>query len=342
MSSVIRECVDRRLDFFVLHSGQHYSFEMDRVFFEELELPAPRLNLDVGSGTHAEQTGKIMVGVERVLKELSPDIVLVQGDTNTVLAASLAASKMHTMVGHVEAGLRSFDRSRPEELNRLLADHLSDALFAPTQEAKENLLREGISKGIYVTGNTIVDAVFQTLHMARSKSDALKRFGLGPRGFVLATVHRQENVDENTKLKNILSGLEKVADALDLPVVLPVHPRTRKMIDQFELHPGGIVCIPPLGFLDFLLLESNAELVLTDSGGVQEESCILKVPCVTLRENTERPETLKVGSNVLAGTDPDKILEKAMTMSAVDRDWDNPFGDGTAGKRIIEAVQGLV
>jgi UDP-N-acetylglucosamine 2-epimerase (non-hydrolysing) len=342
MSPIIRECTDRSLDYFILHSGQHYSYEMDKAFFDDLELPAPKFNLDVGSGTHAEQTGRIMVGVERVLKDMSPDIVLVQGDTNTVLAASLVASKMHIMVGHVEAGLRSFDRSMPEEINRVLADHVSDALFVPTEEAKENLLREGITKGICVTGNTIVDAVFQTLDKARIKSDALQRLGLCPRGFILATVHRQENVDEIANLRNILSGLGKVADGLGLPVVLPVHPRTRKMIDEFGLHPDGIACLPSLGFLDFLLLESNAEMVLTDSGGVQEEACILKVPCVTLRDNTERPETLKVGSNVLAGTDPDRILEKARSMMTVDRDWENPFGDGTASRRIIEVIRDLV
>jgi UDP-N-acetylglucosamine 2-epimerase (non-hydrolysing) len=342
MSPVIRECIDWGVDYFILHTGQHYSYEMDKVFFEELDLPAPKFNLDVGSGTHAEQTGRIMVGVERVLRDMNPDIVLVQGDTNTVLAASLAASKMHIMVGHIEAGLRSFDRRMPEEINRVLADHVSGALFVPTQVAKENLLREGITEGIWVTGNTIVDAVFQTLDKARIKSDALQRLGLGPRDFILATVHRQENVDEIAKLRNILLGLGKVADGLGFPVVLPVHPRTRKMIDEFALHPDGIVCIPSLGFLDFLLLESNAELVLTDSGGVQEEACILRVPCVTLRENTERPETLKVGSNILAGTDSDMILEKARSMLTVRRDWENPFGDGMASRRIIEVVCDLV
>ena len=340
MSPVIRECVDRRLDYFILHSGQHYSFEMDRVFFEELELPAPRFNLDVGSGTHAEQTGKIMTGVEKVLADVRPEVVLVQGDTNTVLAASLAASKMHIKVGHVEAGLRSFDMRMPEEINRVMADHVSDMLFAPTELAKSNLLREGISEGVYVTGNTIVDAVYQTVEIARSKSDALRRFGLRPGGFSIVTVHRQENVDEKDKLSDIISGLSKVAEETGIPVVLPVHPRTQKRLDQFGLEPRGITCVPPLGFLDFLLLESSARLALTDSGGVQEETCILKVPCVTLRENTERSETLDVGSNVLAGTDPEKIVSLAKSMLKVKRDWRNPFGDGKAGKRIVDAVIG--
>jgi UDP-N-acetylglucosamine 2-epimerase (non-hydrolysing) len=341
MSPVIRECIDRRLDYFILHSGQHYSFEMDRVFFEELDLPTPRFNLDVGSGTHAEQTGKILVGVEKVLNDFRPDVVLVQGDTNTVLAASLAASKMHIKVGHVEAGLRSFDMKMPEEINRIVADHVSDMLFAPTELARANLLKEGISEGVYVTGNTIVDAVYQTVEIAKSKSDALRRFGLETRGFSIATVHRQENVDEEGKLRDILKGLGRVAEETGIPVVLPVHPRTQKRIDQFGLEPQGITCVSPLGFLDFLLLESSSRLALTDSGGVQEETCILKVPCVTLRENTERPETLEVGSNVLAGTDPDKIVGLAKSMLKINRDWRNPFGDGKAGKRIVKAVMAL-
>jgi UDP-N-acetylglucosamine 2-epimerase (non-hydrolysing) len=312
---------------------------MDKVFFEELELPAPKFNLDVGSGTHAEQTGKIMTGVERVLADVRPDIVLVQGDTNTVLAASLAASKMHVKVGHVEAGLRSFDMRMPEEINRVMADHVSDMLFAPTELAKENLLREGISEGVYVTGNTIVDAVYQTVEIARSKSDALGRFGLKPGGFSIATVHRQENVDQKGKLSDIIKGLGRVAEETGMPVVLPMHPRTQKRIDEFGLDPRGIICVPPLGFLDFLLLESSARLALTDSGGVQEETCILKVPCVTLRENTERPETLEVGSNVLAGTDPEKIVRLAKSMLNAKRSWRNPFGDGKAGTRIVDAVK---
>ena len=338
MSPIIRECVERRLDYFILHSGQHYSFEMDRVFFEELELPAPKFNLDVGSGTHAEQTGKIMTGIEKVLSEVRPDIVLVQGDTNTVLAGALTASKMHIKVGHVEAGLRSFDMRMPEEINRLVADHVSDILFAPTKIAEGNLLREGINKGIYVTGNTIVDAINQTVEIARSKSAALRRFGLEPGGFSIATVHRQENVDEKGRLSDILAGLRRVAEETGIPVVLSVHPRTQKRIDEFGLEPRGITCVPPLGFLDFLLLESSARLALTDSGGVQEETCILKVPCVTLRENTERPETLEVGSNVLAGINPDKVVGLSKAMLKVKRDWRNPFGDGKAGKRIVDAV----
>ncbi|MCD6455426.1 MAG: UDP-N-acetylglucosamine 2-epimerase (non-hydrolyzing), partial [Methanophagales archaeon] len=311
MSPVIRECAKRRLDYFILHTGQHYSYNLDKIFFEELELPVAKYNLDVGSGTHAEETGEMLMGIEKVLKEEKPDVVLVEGDTNTVLAGALAASKLHIKVGHVEAGLRSYDRNMPEEINRVLADHISDYLFAPTVKARENLLREGIEEDkIFVTGNTIVDAVFQNLEIARRKVDILEKLNLNSEGYFLVTAHRQENVDIKERLKGILDGLELVYNKFNFPIIYPVHPRTKKKIREFGLEvPKGVELIEPFGFLEFLQLEANAKLVLTDSGGVQEETCILKVPCVTLRGNTERPETLEVGSNVLAGTNQNNILE---------------------------------
>ena len=339
MSPVIRECEERGIDYFILHTGQHYSHEMDRVFFEELELPQPKYNLDVGSGTHAEQTGKIMIGVEKVLMIEKPDIVLVQGDTNTVLAGALAATKLHIKVGHVEAGLRSYDKRMPEEINRVLADHISDYLFAPTEKAKQNLLREGVSKNkIFVTGNTIVDAVHQNLEIAERKVNVLKDLGLKPKEYFLVTAHRQENVDVKERLKGILKGLELIHEDLSMPVVFPVHPRTQRRIKEFGFSLDGVEVIDPLGFLEFLLLEANARLVLTDSGGVQEETCILGVPCVTLRDNTERPETLEVGSNVLVGTKPERISEGVRTMLNRENNWRNPFGDGKAGERIVEIL----
>jgi len=339
MSPVIRECEEKGLDYFILHTGQHYSYEMDRVFFDELELPQPKYNLDVGSGTHAEQTGRIMIGVEKVLMKERPDIVLVQGDTNTTLAGALAAAKLQIKVGHVEAGLRSFDRRMPEEINRVLTDHISDYLFAPTENAKQNLLREGLDGSrIYVTGNTIVDAVYQNLEIAKKKVSVLKDLGLKPEGYFLVTAHRQENVDVKERLEGILKGLELIRQEFSMPVVFPMHPRTRRRIREFGLSLDGIEVINPLGFLEFLQLEANARLVLTDSGGVQEETCILKVPCVTLRDNTERPETLEVGSNVLAGTDPESILESVRIMLDRERSWENPFGDGRAGERIVRII----
>jgi len=362
MSPVVRECEKQDLDYFILHTGQHYSYNLDKIFFQDLDLPAPKYNLDVGSGSHAEETGKMLIGIEKILKEEKPDIVLVEGDTNTVLAGALAATKLHVKVGHVEAGLRSYDRTMPEEINRVLADHASDYLFAPTEKAKENLLREGIEEDkIFVTGNTIVDAVYQNLEIARRKVNILNKLNLNSKDYFLVTAHRQENVDNKERLKGILEGLELVHDEFNLPIIYPIHPRTKKKIREFGLEiPEEIRLIEPLGFLEFLQLEADAKLVLTDSGGVQEETCILKVPCVTLRDNTERPETLEVGSNVLAGTNQTRILDsvrvmlnkqalgklnqqtfkKSLTKNAVhaSSNWRNPFGEGEAGKRIIKIL----
>lgn len=342
MAPIIRECHRRGLSYFVLHTGQHYSYEMDRVFFEELELPLPEYNLDVGSGDHGEQTGKIMAGVESVLKKELPDVVLVQGDTNTVMAGALAAAKLHIKVGHVEAGLRSHDRSMPEEINRVVADHISDYLFAPTEVARKNLLVEGISDDkITITGNTIVDSVYQNLEIARRKVRVLEALGLTSREYFLATVHRAENVDDKSRLDEILRGIKRISRDFSLPVVFPVHPRTRKMVQEFGLDFDGIRAIDPVGFLDFLQLEANARLALTDSGGVQEETCILGVPCVTLRDNTERPETLEVGSNVLTGADAVQMVEKAKLMMQQGNGWKNPFGNGKSGNYIIDSMQAV-
>lgn len=340
LSPVIRECERRTIPFSILHTGQHYSYEMDRIFFEELELPEPDFPLDVGSGLHGEQTGKILAGVERVLSGHRPGIVLVQGDTNTVLGGALAAAKLHIPVGHVEAGLRSFDRNMPEEINRIVADHVGDFLFAPTGTAAGYLRHEGIpDEKIFITGNTVVDAVREHLTIAQKRTDLLSRLGLEEMEFILVTAHRSENVDVREKLMGILDGLAAVHEKTGIPVIFPVHPRTRKMMEEFGLYLPSIRLIEPLGYLDFLLLESNAALLLTDSGGIQEEGCVLKIPCVTLRENTERPETLEVGSNVLAGTNPHTILDKAMEMINRNPSWENPFGDGRAAKKIVDILE---
>ncbi|MFH1625201.1 MAG: UDP-N-acetylglucosamine 2-epimerase (non-hydrolyzing) [Pseudomonadota bacterium] len=336
MSPIMGELGRRGKDFFILHTGQHYSYNLDRVFFEQLELPQPRHNLDVGSGTHAEETGKMLIGIENVLLDEKPDIILVEGDTNSVLAGALAAAKLHIKVGHVEAGLRSADRTMPEEINRIIADHLSDCLFAPTPKAKETLLREGIpEEKIFVTGNTIVDAVHQNLDIANSKANALRNLGLYPQKYVLVTVHRQENVDDPRRFGGILDGLEKLSEVLGMPIIYPIHPRSVRRMDEFGFQPDGIKLTDPADFFSFLQLEANARLVLTDSGGVQEETCILGVPCVTLRDNTERPETIEVGSNILAGAISDKILECSKIMLDRQNNWRNPYGDGNAGERIV-------
>jgi len=339
-SPIIREFERLGLDYFVLHTGQHYSYNMDRVFFEQLELPEARYNLDVGSGSHAEQTGKMLIGVEKVLVSERPSIVLVEGDTNTVLAGALAAVKLGIKVGHVEAGLRSYDRQMPEEINRILADHCSDMLFAPTEKSKQILLGEGIAaEKIFVTGNTIVDAVYQNLDIAKRKVNVLEELDVEADGYFLVTVHRQENVDNEKRFRGILEGLELVNKEFGLPVIYPIHPRARKQLKAFGIAVNGVRIVDPLDYLSFLILESNARLVLTDSGGVQEETCILGVPCVTLRYNTERPETLEVGSNVLAGTEPDEIAKKVDFMLNKGRGWPNPFGDGKAGQRIVELLR---
>jgi UDP-N-acetylglucosamine 2-epimerase (non-hydrolysing) len=340
MSPLIRECKKRKLNYFVLHTGQHYSYNLDKIFFKDFDLAGADYNLRIGSGTHAEETGKMIMGIEKILLKEKPNTVLVQGDTNTVLAGALAALKLHMKIGHVESGLRSYDRDMPEEINRILADHISDYLFAPTELARLNLIKEGLDKErISVTGNTIVDSVFQNLKIARSKSNILELLGLSPRNYFLITAHRQENVDNKEKLKGILEGLELVSQKYNLPILYPIHPRTRKMLEHFTLEvPEDVRLIEPLGFLDFLLIEANSRLIFTDSGGLQEESCILGVPCVTLRNNTERPETLEVGSNVLAGTDKERILEISDMMLSKDGNWTNPFGDGKAAERIIDKI----
>jgi len=342
MAPVIRECQKRGLDYSVIHTGQHYSYQMDQIFFQQLELPQPKHNLDVGSGHHGEQTGKIMAGLEKVLMVEKPDVVLVQGDTNTVLAGALAAAKLHIKVGHVEAGLRSYDRSMPEEINRVVADHISDYCFAPTEISKANLLKEGIAEDkIHVTGNTIVDSVQQNLEIAMRKVSVLKDLGLAPKEYFLVTAHRQENVDSRERLGEIIRGLEMIKSEFDLPVVFPIHPRTRKMVESFGFEFDGIWAIEPLGFLEFLQLEASAILALTDSGGVQEETCILGVPCVTLRDSTERPETVDVGANTLSGVSAIKMLNATRQMLLQGRGWMNPFGDGRASSFILDEVSSL-
>ncbi len=341
MAPVVRELERQGREYFILHTGQHYSYNLDRVFFERLKLPQAKYNLEVGSGSPAKQTAKILVGVEEVLQQESPDVVLVEGDTNSVLASALAAVKLHIKVGHVEAGLRSYDRNMPEEINRILADHCADFLFAPTEKAKTILKGEGIPEDrIFVTGNTIVDAVYQNLDIARESGDILSSLCLKPREYFLVTLHRQGNVDNLARFTSIVEGLDEVATEFEVPVIYPIHPRSRKMMTKFGLEPKNLTLIEPVDFLDFLQLESNARLILTDSGGVQEEACILNVPCVTLRDNTERPETLEVGSNLLAGVSPGKILECTKAMLDRKNDWQNPFGDGTAGRKIVELLTG--
>ncbi len=347
MSPIIKHCEKLRgeLEYAVIHSGQHYSPIMDRIFFDDLGIEYPNQNLGIISKSprhQGEHTGRIMEAMEKVFKEENLDIVLVEGDTNTVLAAAICAAKLYIKLGHVEAGLRSYDRTMAEEVNRVLTDHISDYLFVPTECSKKFATAEGIpTSKTFVTGNTIVDVVKQNLPMTENNG-ILGRLGVEKQHYMLVTAHRQENVDVKHKLAGILAGMELVYKEFGMPVIYPMHPRTKKMINELGVKiPDCMAIIDPLGFHDFLKLEKDARMIFTDSGGVQEESCILNVPCVTLRENTERPETLGIGANVLAGTSKETILGCAKAMFDSRRGWKQPFGDGRAAEKIVKIISGL-
>jgi UDP-N-acetylglucosamine 2-epimerase (non-hydrolysing) len=313
-------------------------------------------NLNVGSGTHAEVTAKMLLGIEKTLINKNPDIVLVLGDTNSVLAGALVSTKLHIPLGHVESGLRSFDRRMPEEYNRIIVDHISDYLFAPTELAQKNLLEEGIgrkeslyNKGVFkpqlhLTGNTIVDVVKRNLDKAQKTSQILNNLKLNKKEYFLVTAHREENVDYAEKLNGIINGLNLISDKYNLPIVYPIHPRTKKRLLEFSLWDklqkiNNLKILEPLGFFDLLSLESNAKLVLTDSGGVQEETCSLNVPCVVLRDKSDRPESLYVGASVLAGCAPSKIIASTELMLGAKKFWKNPFGDGDASEKIVNIIK---
>lgn len=340
LAPIIRRCDRSGIPYSILHTGQHYSEDLNDVFFSQLELPQPDYNLAVGSGSHGDQTGEMISGIERVVLDESPEIVLVQGDTNSVLAGAIATSKTATRVGHVEAGLRSFNRNMPEEINRVTADHIGDLLFAPTEQSREYLRNEGINDDrIFVTGNTVVDAVRRHRQLAETESDVLDDLSINNSTYGLLTAHRAENVDDPERFKRIFEGVRRVAESFDLEFIYPIHPRARERVAEFGLTvPERVRLTDPQDYLDFLKLEGGAELVVTDSGGVQEETCILGVPCITVRDETERPETLQVGSNCLAGNDPEEIVECARQMLTSDPDWVNPFGQGDSADRILEVI----
>ena len=346
LSPIIRALEKTNIDWHIIHTNQHYSENMDKIFFEELNLPNPKYNLNIGSGTHGEQTGKMLIEIEKVLLKEKPDVVVVQGDTNTVLAGALVASKLKIDVAHVEAGLRSFDRNMPEEINRVLTDHISSYLFAPTEIAKNNLLREGIEENkIFVVGNTIVDATLQNLKIAEKNENVRAFFNsvVIDDDYFLLTLHRAENVDNKERLKNIVEGIFEIIEIYDKAIIFSIHPRTKKRLKEFNLFDKlksnkKIKIIEPVGYLEFLMLEKNAELILTDSGGVQEEACILKVPCITLRDNTERPETVEVGANILVGDNKEKLIKAVEIMLNKKRNWKNPFGNGKSGERSVRIL----
>ena len=340
LSSLIRECALSNLDYFIIHTNQHYSDSMDAIFFKDLELPQPAYNLNIGSGSHGNQTGKMLTEIEKVLAIEKPNILYVQGDTNTVMAGAITAAKMNIKIAHIEAGLRSYDKAMPEEINRIIADHLSDYLFAPTKKAVDTLSDEGIPlSNIFNVGNTIVDAVKQSMTIAQ-KVDPFTILGITENNYFLLTLHRPSNVDNEEVLKNIFQGLHKICQKYQIPVIFPIHPRTKKQMAIFGLElPDGIIEIEPVGFLEMLRLQKSARLIFTDSGGIQEEACIMQKKCVTLRDNTERPETLDVGGNILIRRSSDDILRATNQMLNKKISWHNPFGDGNSAKKILDIIK---
>jgi UDP-N-acetylglucosamine 2-epimerase (non-hydrolysing) len=344
----IVEAMGRRASEFapvVLHTGQHYDERMSDAFFRDLGLPEPDVHLGVGSGSHAQQTATVMQRFEPVVLEHKPDWVLVVGDVNSTLACALVCSKLGVRVAHVEAGLRSRDRTMPEEINRLLTDQLSDLLLTPSEDADRNLLAEGIEPGrIRFVGNVMIDSLFKQLERAES-SRVREELEVAGGDYAVVTLHRPSNVDEPDVLRGILSALTRISERL--PVVFPIHPRTRKNLDEFGLlgageRGGRVRLVEPLGYLDFLRLYSGARLVLTDSGGIQEETTALGIPCLTLRENTERPVTVELGTNRVVGTDPERIVAEAEAALAKDTQKEPPgippLWDGRAAGRILDAL----
>jgi len=366
---------------FMIHTGQHYDYEMSRVFFDEMKLPEPDVNLEVGSGSHAKQTGEMLIQIENILIAEKPDWALVYGDTNSTLAGALAAVKLHIPVAHVEAGLRSFNREMPEEHNRVLTDHISDLLFCPTKTAVGNLINEGF-KNIAGDGNLIestnsrspdsfslplianvgdvmYDSVLHNIKLAEKNSRVLDRLKIKPRNYVLATVHRAENTDDHERLMSIFEAFTQIAQD-ELPVIIPLHPRTRQCLKNSKFKIDGFVKSPktpsplmgegrgegektplriidPVSYLDMLMLEQNAKAILTDSGGMQKEAYFLGVPCVTLRTETEWVETVETGWNVIVGADREKIVEAARCFKS-EKPRPELYGNGKASQKIVQVL----
>ena len=336
VAPIIRALEARDAEVALVHTGQHYDERMSEVFFDELDLRLPDYHLGVGSGSHAEQTARVMTSFEPLIDKLDPDVVIVVGDVNSTLACALVAAKAGPLVAHVEAGLRSRDWSMPEEVNRLATDRVSDFLLAPSPDAVANLQAEGYrGDQIHLVGNVMIDSLLANVDRARAGS-TLSELGLQPGGYGLVTLHRPSNVDDDATLGPILGALGRIAD--HLPLVYPAHPRAAARVERMGV-PPGVRMIPPASYLDFLALEAGARLVLTDSGGVQEETTVLGVPCLTLRQSTERPITVSEGTNRVVGTDPDRIVAAAEDVLAHGVEARRPtLWDGRAGTRIAETL----
>jgi UDP-N-acetylglucosamine 2-epimerase (non-hydrolysing) len=326
---------------FLIHTGQHYDHNLSQLFFEQLKMPQPDKYLGVGSGTHAEQTGKIMIELEKTFAEIEPDLVVVFGDVNSTMAGAIVAKKMQVELAHVEAGLRSFDMDMPEEVNRIVTDRIADYHFISEDSGMKNLMAEGMQeKSLFRVGNIMIDSLVGNLEAAQ-RSDIVKKLGLAENNFVLMTMHRPTNVDSEMALRPLIDSIVHISERI--PVVFPCHPRTEKKMEMFDLavaSSNNLKLIEPLGYLDFLKLQSEAKLVLTDSGGIQEETTYLKIPCVTMRKNTERPATVEIGSNVVAGIEPDKIVDCVLEIldgniksGSVPELW-----DGRTAERIVDIL----
>lgn len=319
----------------LIHTGQHYDYGMSDVFFEEMQMSNPDFHLGSGGGNHSEQTGNMLIELEKVFNSIKPDIVLVYGDTNSTLAGALAAAKAQIPLGHIEAGLRSYNRAMPEEINRVLTDHVSTFLFCPTDMAVKNLEKEGIINGVYQVGDVMYDALLHNLTLARKKSEILSRLKIKKEAYALATIHRAANTDSKERMKSILEGL----GSLKTKIILPLHPRTRKMMTEWNLTvKDNIKLIEPVGYFDMLILQENANCILTDSGGIQKEAYLLGIRCITLREETEWVETVEAGWNKLVGADSQAIQDIfANWFPETDR---IPFyGNGEASSKIAQVLE---
>ena len=334
-ASVVSQEIRKKFKEILCHTGQHYDYEMSKLFFNQLGIPEPDYNLGVGSGYQGNQTGKMIIEIEKVLLKEKPDVVLVYGDTNSTLAGALAAVKIHIPIGHIEAGLRSFDKNMPEEINRILTDHASEFLFTPTKTGVCNLKKEGILKGVYLTGDVMYDVLLKNLKTAE-KSNILKKFDVKYKGYYLITMHRQSNTENVENLSNILDAISAINDK----IIFPIHPRTTKFIDIHGLKKNigkNIIITKPVGYFDIIWLQKNARKILTDSGGIQKEAFLLNVPCITLRENTEWIETVENGWNVLVGSDKEKILDALNNFQPMKKQR-NVFGNGDASEKIVKIL----
>lgn len=332
---------DQRLEEIIVHTGQHYDYNMSDIFFEQLNIPKPRVNLEVGSGSHGFQTARMIEGIELVLETEKPDLVFTYGDTNSTLAAALVASKQGILLAHIEAGLRSYNMKMPEEINRVLTDRISNLLFCPTNIARDNLMAEGIREGVYVVGDVMYDTLLHYSNLARKSSCIIGNLGLKSKEYVLCTVHRAENTDNLHSLSNIMGSLQKIAQ--EYTVIFPVHPRTRAALKRIGIsETSNIMFLEPVDYLDIIRLQQEAIAILTDSGGVQKEAFINQVPCITLRNETEWVETVESGWNIIAGTNEELIIQALYSMinnqNLKREKVSNIYGNGNAADKIIKII----